>query len=102
MYQSSCIMNAIYTSGVLHSPLYPRRFSDFKSVDRIVMNRSASCALGDSNRMRLRDVATLHHDQREFPVGRAAYTHSYMSIWAFVATQSSTWDPFRLATALAS
>lgn len=42
-------------------PLYPRRLSACRSVDKIVMNSKASLALGVSKNKRLNEVATLDH-----------------------------------------
>lgn len=84
-------------------PLYPLRFSDRKSVERIVMNNKASLVFGDWKSRRLRDVATLDLGHGHLHRKEQKYTHSYMSVWAFPATQS--WidpDPFLMLTADAS
>lgn len=42
-------------------PLYPLRLSERRSVERMVINSSASFALGSLNSRRFREVATLNH-----------------------------------------
>lgn len=49
------------------APLYPLRFRDLRSVERIVINSRASLGLGAANRYLHRATATLkngrHHEQ---------------------------------------
>jgi hypothetical protein len=48
----------------LDLPLYPLLLRAARSVERIVINKSASLALGDSNNRRHKDVATLRIGMR--------------------------------------
>ena len=69
--------------------MYPLRFNERRSVERIVMNKSTSFALGLSKSMRIRDVATLLKRIRGLKTCSRRCTYSYISIWPFAASHSS-------------